>query len=79
MISSIRPDAVHLLSSVPGKDVKESWAITISDFLPSLESARVPAVPSSKGSAFNPCDRQKSKIYRYNKNIMRSSIGKMQI
>ena len=79
MSSSIRPDTVHLLSSVPGQDAKEGWPITTSDFLPSLELAHLPAVSNSGGSAFNPCDRQKSQIYKYNKNIMRPSVGKMQI
>lgn len=73
----IRPDVMHLLISVPGKDAKEGWPIAILNFLSSLESAYIPAVPNSGGSAFNPRDKQKSQIYRYSKNVMRPSIGKM--
>lgn len=34
MNSAIRPDAMHLLSSAPGKDAGGGWPITTSDFLP---------------------------------------------
>lgn len=77
MSSLIRPDVTHLLISVPGKDAKEGWPIAILNFLSALESAHIPAVPNSGGSAFKLHDKQKSQIYRYSKNVMRPSIGKM--
>lgn len=64
MSSIVRHDATHLLSSVPREDAEKAWPIITSGCLPSLESFHFPAVPNSRESAFNPCYRQKSQVYK---------------